>query len=275
VVGRDHTRAQRDSARATEVLTIILVIALLVIIYRAPLLALIPLATVYVAVQLSLNVLAIMARGGWITLFRGIEIYITILAYGAGVDYCLFLTARYKEELDRFHPADAVARAVQGVGAALVASAATVICGIAMMMFAEFGKFRQAGFVIPLSLAAAPGGKVGLLALAPPASDGRRTTSCDDAGARWPARPARHPRAHVGRHGARPGPQAGQDLVDHRCPHGAVRDRGRIPQQPSQLRSDRRPAGQRPERGRNQGAARAFPRRHDRSGHRPAGLPGR
>src|SRR5438552_18630269 len=52
VVGRDHTRAQRDSARATEVLTIILVIALLVIIYRAPLLALIPLATVYVAVQL-------------------------------------------------------------------------------------------------------------------------------------------------------------------------------------------------------------------------------
>src|SRR5438132_69850 len=104
VVGRDHTRAQRDSARATELLTIILVIALLVIIYRAPLLALIPLATVYVAVQLSLNVLAIMARGGWITLFRGIEIYITILAYGAGVDYCLFLTARYTEELDRFQP---------------------------------------------------------------------------------------------------------------------------------------------------------------------------
>src|SRR5438132_9439965 len=153
VVGRDHTRAQRDSARATELLTIILVIALLVIIYRAPLLALIPLATVYLAVQLSLNVLAIMAREGYITLFRGIEIYITILAYGAGVDYCLFLTARYKEELDRFHPADAVARAVQGVGAALVASAATVICGIAMMMFAEFGKFRQAGFAIPLSLA--------------------------------------------------------------------------------------------------------------------------
>jgi putative drug exporter of the RND superfamily len=152
VVGRDHTRAERDSARATELLTIILVIALLVIIYRAPLLALIPLATVYLAVQLSLNVLAIMARWEWITLFRGIEIYITILAYGAGVDYCLFLTARYKEELDRFHPADAVAGAVEGVGAALVASAATVICGIAMMMFAEFGKFRQAGFAIPLSL---------------------------------------------------------------------------------------------------------------------------
>src|SRR4029077_12597984 len=78
---------------------------------------------------------------------------ITILAYGAGVDYCLFLTARYKEELDRgAKPGDAVAGAIGGVGAALVASAATVMCGIAMMMFAQFGKFREAGFAIPLSL---------------------------------------------------------------------------------------------------------------------------
>src|SRR5205807_1990392 len=83
----------------------------------------------------------------------GVQIYITILAYGAGVDYCLFLTARYKEELDKgAHPADGVVGAVRGTGAALVASAATVMCGIAMMMFAEFGKFRQAGFAIPLSI---------------------------------------------------------------------------------------------------------------------------
>src|SRR5262249_7828756 len=95
-----------------------------------------------------------LARAGFVTLFQGIQIYITILAYGAGVDYCLFLTARYKEELDRgADPGDAVARAVGGVGSALVASAATVVRGIAMMMFAQFGKCREAGLVIPLSLA--------------------------------------------------------------------------------------------------------------------------
>jgi RND superfamily putative drug exporter len=153
VIGRDRNLAQLQSARATETLTVVLVIVLLILIYRAPLLAIIPLATVYVAVQLALNLLALLAQAGWFDLFQGIQIYITILAYGAGVDYCLFLTARYKEELDHGHsPADAVARAVGGVGAALTASAATVICGIAMMMFAQFGKFRQAGFAIPLSL---------------------------------------------------------------------------------------------------------------------------
>ena len=46
------------------------------------------------------NLLALLAQAGYLTLFAGIEIYITILAYGAGVDYCLFLMARCREELD-------------------------------------------------------------------------------------------------------------------------------------------------------------------------------
>ena len=45
--------------------------------------------------------LALLAKAGLVSLFEGIQIYVTILAYGAGVDYCLFLTARYREELRR------------------------------------------------------------------------------------------------------------------------------------------------------------------------------
>ena len=153
VIGHDHALAELRSVRATGILTVVLVAGLLIFIYRAPLLAVIPLATVFLSVQTAINVLSLLAQWGHVTLFQGLQIYITILAYGAGVDYCLFLTARYKEELDQgATPAEAVERAVGGVGSALVASAATVIGGIAMMMFAEFGKFRQAGFAIPLSL---------------------------------------------------------------------------------------------------------------------------
>ncbi|MCI0463582.1 MAG: MMPL family transporter, partial [Gemmataceae bacterium] len=153
VIGRDRTQAQLQSAHATELLTVILVVVLLIFIYRAPLLALIPLATVFLSVQIALHLLAMLARAGYVTLFEGIQIYITILTYGAGVDYCLFLTARYKEELDSgVRSRDAVALAIGNVGAALVASAATVMCGIGMMIFADFGKFREAGIGIPLSL---------------------------------------------------------------------------------------------------------------------------
>jgi RND superfamily putative drug exporter len=153
VIGRDHTLAELQSVRATMFLTVVMVIALLVLIYRAPLLALIPLATVAVSVQVSLNILALLSKAGYLTLFQGLQIYVTILAYGAGIDYCLFLTARYKEELDHGNgPSQSAEAAVGNVGAALTASAATVMFGIGMMVFAQFGKFREAGIAIPLTL---------------------------------------------------------------------------------------------------------------------------
>ncbi len=153
-VGRDMQIAAKNSAEATEKLTVVLVVILLVAIYRAPLLALIPLTTVFVSVQLTMKLLILMAEWHWIRLFTGVESYVTVLIYGAGVDYCLFLIARYKEELDggvSFN--EGVTNSVAKVGAAIAASAGTVICGIGMMMFAEFGKFRQAGFAISFGLA--------------------------------------------------------------------------------------------------------------------------
>lgn len=152
-VGRDMLVAQKDSARATEHLTVFLVVILLIAIYRAPLLALIPLVTVFVSVKLTMSLLILGSQRGLITLFQGVESYVTVLLYGAGVDYCLFLIARYKEELDEGASLEeAVSNAVAKVGHAITASAGTVICGIGMMIFAQFGKFREAGIAISFGL---------------------------------------------------------------------------------------------------------------------------
>jgi len=152
--GRDIIHESRESARSTEKWTVILVVVLLIVIYRAPVLALIPLVTVVFATVASLSLLAIGANYGIVTLFTGIETYVTVLLYGAGVDYCLFLIARYREELDTGATIeDAVCQTLERVGAALTASAGTVMCGIGMMVFAEFGKFRQAGVAITFGLA--------------------------------------------------------------------------------------------------------------------------
>ncbi len=153
VVGRDQRIAELQGSRSTEVLTIVLVIVLLLLIYRAPMLALIPLLTVVAAVQVSVSVLALLAGAGVIGLFPGIQVYVTILAYGAGVDFTLFLIARYKEAVDDGESiCKAVSSAVAGVGSTITASAFTVICGLGTLSLAEFGKFREAGIAIPLSL---------------------------------------------------------------------------------------------------------------------------
>jgi RND superfamily putative drug exporter len=151
--GRDMIQESRNSAKSTENWTVILVVGLLIIIYRAPTLAMIPLITVAVSTVISMKLLILMAQAGWITLFNGIETYVTVLIYGAGVDYCLFLVARYREELDGgLTIEDAVSGTLERVGAALTASAGTVVCGIGMMVFAEFGKFREAGIAISFGL---------------------------------------------------------------------------------------------------------------------------
>lgn len=154
-VGRDMLVANRDSAKQTELWTTILVVALLVVIYRAPVLALIPLVTVFTAVYVSLALELLLTQVPQLHfgVFRGMEVYITVVCYGAGVDYCLFLIARYKEELDAGAGLkNAVSSTLGRVGAALTASAGTVICGIGMMIFAQFGKFREAGVGISLAL---------------------------------------------------------------------------------------------------------------------------
>ena len=151
--GRDSIREAERSGKSTERWTVILVVVLLLVMYRAPLLALIPLLTVAVAATLSMNLLAIGAKLGWVRLFNGIEPYVTVLVYGAGVDYCLFLIARYREELDVGNSIDdSVRTSLTRVGSALAASAGTTMCGIAMMAFADFGKFQQAGIAISFSL---------------------------------------------------------------------------------------------------------------------------
>ena len=155
-VGRDMLKAESESAAKTDHYTKVLVIVLLLLIYRAPLMVLIPLITVGVAVRIALNLLRILADYNIVGLFTGLDVYVTVVVYGAGVDFCLFLIARYKEELD--HGAsyrDATMRAVAQVGAALATSAGTSIVGIAMLTLTEFGKFQQAGVAISFGLGVA------------------------------------------------------------------------------------------------------------------------
>jgi RND superfamily putative drug exporter len=153
IFGRDMKRAAKVSGDSIDSWTLILVAVLLLIIYRSPVLMLVPLLTVYVSVFIALHVLVYLADAELIQLFQSAQIYVKVVMYGAGIDYCMFLMARYREELNDGATFDeAISAAIGKVGAALTASAATVMCGIGMMVFAEFGKFQQAGICMSLSL---------------------------------------------------------------------------------------------------------------------------
>ena len=160
-VGRDMNRSATSSVAKTTWATISLVVVILLIVYQSPLLALLPLVTIALSVLVSLKTIASL------TLIEGLrfqvinitDIFVIVVLFGAGTDYCLFLIARYREELARGRTGpDALREAIEQVGGALVASAGTVIVGLGMLWFSSFAKIQYTGPAIALSLA------IGLLA---------------------------------------------------------------------------------------------------------------
>jgi len=155
-VGRDLNKVACESLEDTTLATVILVVVVLLCVYRAPLLALVPLCTIAISVWVSLKLLAIMTLLPGVHLVSISKIFAIVILYGAGTDYCLFLISRYREELeDGFAISQAIARSLGGVGEALAASAGTVMVGLGLMATAEFAKVRYAGPAIALSLGVA------------------------------------------------------------------------------------------------------------------------
>jgi RND superfamily putative drug exporter len=153
-VGRDLIAASARSLDFTTLATVLLVLVVLLLVYRSPLLALVPLATIAVSCWVALEVLALFTLVPGVYLVNVSRVFAVVLLFGAGTDYCIFLISRYREELVAGRGMDEALRlAVEGVGGALAASAGTVICGLGLMGFAEFAKVRCAGPAIAISLA--------------------------------------------------------------------------------------------------------------------------
>jgi RND superfamily putative drug exporter len=161
--GRDLIAAGADSLESTTLATVVLVVVILLAVYRAPLLALVPLVTIGASVFVALKVLALCTLIPGFYLVNISKIFAVVMLYGAGTDYCLFLISRYREELaDGYGRRTAVARGVAAVGGALTASAGTVICGLGLMVLAEFAKVRCGGPSIAVGLAVALAGSLTL-----------------------------------------------------------------------------------------------------------------
>ncbi|MFF4543120.1 MMPL family transporter [Streptomyces sp. NPDC001406] len=126
--------------------TVAVVAVLLILIYRSPLLWLVPLVVAGTADFLSMGVAYGLNQAFGTTVSGQSQGVMTILVFGAGTDYALLLVSRYREELRRHErPYDAMRAALRGCGPAVLASSGTVAAGLLCLLAADLNSSRGMG----------------------------------------------------------------------------------------------------------------------------------
>ena len=153
-IAADLDRLAAEAGRTLLIATVSLVLVLLLVVYRAPLLAVLPLLAVGAAYMVAIGIAYLLIEAGWITVNTEGTFLLLVLVFGAGTDYSLLLVHRYREELQRGRPSpEALPLAVRESAPALASSAGTVIAAMLVLLVAELESTHWLGPILAIGVA--------------------------------------------------------------------------------------------------------------------------
>ncbi len=178
---------QQHAADHTEydvaLLSVLVILVVLAVAFRAVLGPLVALAPAGLALMLAEPLIAESTHVG-VQISSLLELLLTALVLGAGTDYGLFILFRYRENLGRgMDEETAIVEAMSRVGGAVGLSAFTVIVALSSLVIAQFGLYRGVGPGLALGIVIVLAVEVTLL----PA-----LLSLVGRGAFWPSRQGPH-----------------------------------------------------------------------------------
>jgi putative drug exporter of the RND superfamily len=136
--------------------TLTVVIVLLLITYRSPVLWLLPVLSAGVALTSAAALIYLLAAHTGLTVNAQSAGILYVLVFGAGTDYALLLTARYREELRRHEDRhEAMAIALRRAGPAIIASGGTVILSLLTLVMAQLNSTKGMGPVLAIGVGVA------------------------------------------------------------------------------------------------------------------------
>jgi RND superfamily putative drug exporter len=142
----DNRQAFGSAERIVTITTLLLIVVLLLLIFRSPLAALLPLLSVGLVFGVSSSLVAIVAKALHFTVGQELPTMLTVVLFGIGTDYILFLLFRYRERLRAGDsPGEAIVAAVDRVGKAIFSAAFAVIAAFSALVLASLGFFTTLG----------------------------------------------------------------------------------------------------------------------------------
>ena len=145
IINNDVNESAQEGLKKTEIITVVLIFALLLIVFRSIVTPFVPLVAVGITYLLSQSFVAFFIDWFGFPVSNYTQIFLVAILFGLGTDYCILLLSRYKEELLAGHEVEeAIINTYKTAGRTLFISALAVFIGFAAIGFADFPIFKSA-----------------------------------------------------------------------------------------------------------------------------------
>ena len=150
----DQQQVGATASKVVAIATIGLILALLLLIFRSPIIALLPVLTIGVVSRLADGLIAWMSSAFGLHIDSTVSTMLIVVLFGVGTDYILFLLFRYRERLRAgAGTKDAMVEAITRVGPAIATAAGAVIIAFLALTLSSLTLFRSLGPALALAVA--------------------------------------------------------------------------------------------------------------------------
>jgi putative drug exporter of the RND superfamily len=149
--------SQQSGNKAEQIVflaTLILILVLLLVIFRAPIIAILPLIVIGVVAEVAIGLIADVNHALHLNADNSVTTLLIVVLFGIGTDYILFLMFRYRERLRLGDdPKQAMITAVHRVGEVIASAAGVVIVAFLALLLSSLSLFRSLGPTLAIAVA--------------------------------------------------------------------------------------------------------------------------
>jgi RND superfamily putative drug exporter len=149
----DSQQSGNNAEKIVTIATLGLILLLLLLIFRSPIIALLPLIVIAIVSQVATGLISDVNTALHLNADSSVTTLLIVVLFGIGTDYILFLMFRYRERLRLGEdPKQAMVSAVARVGEVIASAAGVVIVAFLALLLSTLSLFRSLGPTLAIAV---------------------------------------------------------------------------------------------------------------------------
>jgi RND superfamily putative drug exporter len=151
----DSNNAYDNAEKIIGIATVLLILFLLALIFRSPIVAVLPIVVIFVIHSMAQGLTASLAKGFGFEVGNSLGPLLIVVMFGVGTDYIVFSLFRYRDRLRAGEPhSQALPHSSAAIGRVIASSALTVMIAFAALLLASLGSLQTLapGLIVGVAL---------------------------------------------------------------------------------------------------------------------------